>query len=246
MEQVVKGPPPQADSPPGRGAPGAGPTIRDVVDRMARLRGDAPFLIQPRTGATVTFAQLQRDSRALTGRLSGWGLLKGDRVALLLENGPCVAELLIGTLYAGLVPVPLSIHAGHRRIVSTLEHSGSRALFMAPGQQARLESDLASDGPVRLVRVDPDHRLDRGDDHVPTADLVELEPQTLAPAEEPPHGPLVGHPGVRVRQLPLEELLPPEPRRRARCGHDGGHARVPDRGQTRVPAGGGAFRFGRA
>jgi long-chain acyl-CoA synthetase len=142
---------------------------------MARLRGDAPFLIQPRTGATVTFAQLQRDSRALTGRLSGWGLLKGDRVALLLENGPCVAELLIGTLYAGLVPVPLSIHAGHRRIVSTLKHSGSRALFMAPGQQARLESDLASDGPVRLVRVDPDHRLDWGDHHVPTADLVELD-----------------------------------------------------------------------
>ena len=115
---------------------------------MATLRGDAPFLIEPRTGATVTFGELQRDSRALAARLTGWGLVKGDRVLLLLENGPGVAELLIGTLYAGLVPVPLSIHAGRLQIVSTLKHSGARVLFVAPDQEALLGSQLASGGPV--------------------------------------------------------------------------------------------------
>ena len=113
-------------------------TVRDVVDRMAILRGEAPFLVTPPAGDTVTFAQLQRDSRELSARLAGLSLVKGDRVILLLENGPRIAELLIGAMYAGLVPVPLSIHAGLPRIAFVLAHSGARAVFVAPDHEALL------------------------------------------------------------------------------------------------------------
>ena len=61
-------------------------TIRDYVDRRAAEQPDATWLIAPETGATMTFAQLQRNSRDLTHFLIGAGLIKGDKVALMLHN----------------------------------------------------------------------------------------------------------------------------------------------------------------
>ena len=54
---------------------------------MARAQPDARYLIAPETGATMTYARLQRDSRDLDRYLLGLGLKKGDKVALMLHNG---------------------------------------------------------------------------------------------------------------------------------------------------------------
>jgi acyl-CoA synthetase (AMP-forming)/AMP-acid ligase II/aryl carrier-like protein len=154
---------------------GEAATVRDVIDRMAALRGEAPFLILPPTGSRVTFAQLQRDSRELAARLAGLGLVKGDRVMLLLENGPHIAELLIGAMYAGLVPVPISTRVGRARVASTLAHSRAGAVFVAPDDEVLLGNELLSGRSVRLVRTDAIRGPDWRDFPVPTADPVELD-----------------------------------------------------------------------
>jgi fatty-acyl-CoA synthase len=74
---------------------------------------------------TLTYAQLRRRSLALARRLSGLGLARGARVALVADTDPDVVRFFFACQYAGLVPVPLSaaLHLGGRRAyVTQLAH----------------------------------------------------------------------------------------------------------------------------
>jgi len=53
-------------------------TLRHYVDLRAREQPDAPYLIAPETGKTLTYSQLQRGSRDLGRFLLKLGLDKGD------------------------------------------------------------------------------------------------------------------------------------------------------------------------
>ena len=53
-------------------------TIRHYVDLQARERPDAPYLIAPETGRTLTYGKLKQDSEALGRYLLGQGLAKDD------------------------------------------------------------------------------------------------------------------------------------------------------------------------
>ncbi|MGH7265271.1 MAG: AMP-binding protein, partial [Candidatus Rokuibacteriota bacterium] len=110
--------------------------MRDLVDRQAAWRGSAPFLISARTNRTVTYAGLRDRCRWLAAGLAGLGLEPGDRVASLLENGLFTAELLLGALYGGFVPVTLSALAGAAHARYALEHSRARVLLVSPEHAA--------------------------------------------------------------------------------------------------------------
>jgi len=88
-------------------------TIRHYVDLQAREQPDAPYLIAPETGRTLTYARLRRDSEELGRFLLGRGLAKGDKVALLLHNSYQAARLFIGTMYAGFTVSPLNLLSQH-------------------------------------------------------------------------------------------------------------------------------------
>lgn len=76
---------------------------------------------------------LARDRIArLAGGLQAHGLRAGDRVALVLPNGPDLFELLWATFWAGLVTVPLNRHLHPREVAYALAHSGARILVVAP------------------------------------------------------------------------------------------------------------------
>ncbi len=83
-------------------------TIRHYVDLRAREQPDAPYLIAPETGATLTYGQLQKNPRGLGRFLLELGLRKGDKVALMLHNGYQTGRLLIGVMYAGFTVAPLN------------------------------------------------------------------------------------------------------------------------------------------
>jgi len=84
-------------------------TIRHYVDLQAREQPDAPYLIAPETGRTLTYGKLKQDSEELGRYLLALSLSKGDKVALMLHNSYQAARLLIGTMYAGFTVSPLNL-----------------------------------------------------------------------------------------------------------------------------------------
>lgn len=132
-------------------------TIRHIVDSQARERPDATWLIAPETGATMTFAQLQRDSRDLARFLLGKGLARGDKVALMLHNSYQTARLLIGTMYGGFMVAPLNLLAQPSQLAYVLDHSDTKLVFTSAEFSGRLKEALAGiRRPVEIVAINPD------------------------------------------------------------------------------------------
>ncbi len=133
-------------------------TVRALIDRMAELRTHETFLIAPEARCQVTFRELREHSRELAHRLSGLGLCKGDKVGFLLDNGVFTAELFLGSMYGGFIPVPLNPHAGRSQLAYTLGHAEANAVFVSDEYSELLRSAM---GGTRRATVIPAHP-DRG------------------------------------------------------------------------------------
>jgi long-chain acyl-CoA synthetase len=132
-------------------------TIRHLVDARAAAQPAATWLIAPETGAVMTYAQLQRDSRDLGRFLLGKGLKKGDKVALMLHNGYQTGQLLIGVMYAGFMVAPLNLLAQPAQLAYVLEHSDTRAVFTSEEFAERLKAALAGiKREITVIAIDPD------------------------------------------------------------------------------------------
>ncbi|WP_375002158.1 class I adenylate-forming enzyme family protein [Gordonia sp. PS3] len=68
----------------------------------------------------------------MAGGLRASGLRSGDRVVLVLPNGPELFELLWATLWAGLVVVPLNRHLHPREVSYVLDHCAAKLVVIAP------------------------------------------------------------------------------------------------------------------
>jgi len=66
--------------------------------------------------ATLPYQQLREDALVLARRLTGLGVNRGSRVAIVADTQPDFMRFFFACQYAGLVPVPLpaSIHLGGR------------------------------------------------------------------------------------------------------------------------------------
>ncbi len=145
-------------------------TIRRIVDQRA-AEPPATWLIAPETGATMTYAQLQRESRDLGRYLLGLGLGKGDKVALMLHNSYQTARLLIGVMYSGFMVAPLNLLAQPSQLAYVLEHSDTRVVFTSAEYAERVNAALAGirrDVSVIIINPDALEILDGG----PPADVA--------------------------------------------------------------------------
>ncbi|NIP32445.1 AMP-binding protein, partial [Candidatus Saccharibacteria bacterium] len=70
-----------------------------------------------RLSAVLPFSKLLDEARSLAQRLSGLGLERGARMALVADTHPDFIRFFFACQYAGLIPVPLpaSIHMGGRK-----------------------------------------------------------------------------------------------------------------------------------
>ena len=132
-------------------------TIRHYVDRRAAEQPTATWLIAPETGATMNYAQLQRDSQDLTRFLLGMGINKSDKVALMLHNSYQTARLLIGVMYGGFMVAPLNLLAQPSQLAYVLEHSDTRVVFTSGEFAERLKTALAGiNREITVIAIDPD------------------------------------------------------------------------------------------
>ena len=78
---------------------------------------------------SVNFAKLHRRCRLLAGALRDLGLNKGDRVAILANNGQRYIETYMGVPAAGLVVVPLNTRHAMAELKYALEDSQTKVLL---------------------------------------------------------------------------------------------------------------------
>jgi len=112
-------------------------TLRELIDLQAQFRPRQTYLITPETDQSMTYAQLQTHAQDFSQRLLQDSIQKGDKVAMLLDNGYWTVAIMLGAMYAGAVIVPMNAVAGSSVLDYVLDHSDSRMLFVSPYYQEK-------------------------------------------------------------------------------------------------------------
>jgi len=133
----------------------------DVCDRWAEIDPARTAIFNlGADGAVeeVSYGALREASNRLANALAARGIGRGDRIALLLPQGPAVAVSHIAIYKLGAIALPLAMLFGVEAIAYRLEDSGARALITNAQGLAKLAAgrDVASalefvwsiDGPV--------------------------------------------------------------------------------------------------
>lgn len=105
--------------------------LAHLLQRSGHALGDYPAVALG-TETVHDYAALARRAAGLAGGLHGLGLAPGDRVALVMKNGPEYVELLFAAWQAGLVAVPINARLHPDEFAYILDHSGARVCFVTP------------------------------------------------------------------------------------------------------------------
>ncbi len=101
-------------------------------------------------GKEISFAQTDALSRAFAAYLQGLGLVKGDRVAIMMPNVPQYPAAVAAILRAGLVVVNVNPLYTPRELEHQLKDSGSKAIVIIENFARTLEQCIANT-PVKHV-----------------------------------------------------------------------------------------------
>jgi long-chain acyl-CoA synthetase len=94
-------------------------------------------------GKNVTYAEADSLSQALAAYLQGLGLVKGDRVALMMPNVPQYPIAVAAVLRAGLVVVNVNPLYTPRELEHQLKDSGAKAIVILENFAHTLEQCMA-------------------------------------------------------------------------------------------------------
>ena len=85
----------------------------------------------------LTYGELERRTRQVAALLAREGVARGERVLILLANDFRFPEILLGTLRAGAIAVPVNIKLGAEQLAYIADHSESVAVI---GQREFVDS----------------------------------------------------------------------------------------------------------
>ena len=94
----------------------------------------------------LTYAELADQAARIAGWLAARGLIRGDRVALLLPNSPEYVASYLGVLRAGGIAVALNPEMTAAELESTLAHSSPVAVIAAAACESLLRAALTGRG----------------------------------------------------------------------------------------------------
>jgi acyl-CoA synthetase len=163
-------------------------TVGSVVGEWAVSRPDAAAYVCD--GRRYTWAEYDADADAIARALLAGAPEPGERVAVMMPDGPAVHAVFVGIERAGLVAVGIGARAGDRETVHLLSLTGANTLVTTPEQHGRtaagLRADVAAIGATvdRHVLVGLDARVVDPDLPVgaaidPSAPLRPIDPDEL-------------------------------------------------------------------
>jgi amino acid adenylation domain-containing protein len=100
-------------------------TLPLLFQEQASRRPDAPAVIHPDSGVTLTYAELDERSAALAGALAARGVGPGTRVAICLTAGVERVVSFLAATRTGAAYVPLDPTNPARRLRTIVETSGA-------------------------------------------------------------------------------------------------------------------------
>ena len=108
-------------------------SIPDLLERSAGKFADKPAFHN--LGRSMTYAELERQSRAFAAFLQGLpGMAKGERVAVMMPNLLQYPVALFGILRAGMVVVNVNPLYTPRELEHQLKDSGAEAIVINSAQ----------------------------------------------------------------------------------------------------------------
>ena len=122
---------------------------RDCVARHADRPAAESF------GKRITYAEVDKAAKAVAAWLQGQGLVKGDRVAIMLPNVLAYPPILHGVLMAGLTVVNVNPLYTARELSRQIQDSGARILFVLENFGATVQEALPEMKLDKVVLVTP-------------------------------------------------------------------------------------------
>ena len=110
-------------------------------------------------GKSITYRQTDEDSRALAAWLQSLGLVKGDRVAIMMPNVPQYPLAVAAILRAGGVVVNVNPLYTARELEHQLKDSGAKAIVIIENFAATLEKCIANTPVQHVVLASMGDRL---------------------------------------------------------------------------------------
>jgi long-chain acyl-CoA synthetase len=101
------------------------------LSTLAARLGSKPAVINARTGAELSFAELDRRSLQVAQLLAGYGLGKGDHIALLMDNREEYLEIFWGAQRRGIYTTPVNWHLTESEAAYVVGDCGARVLFVS-------------------------------------------------------------------------------------------------------------------
>src|SRR3954454_1870791 len=135
----------------GAAIPTLGPdTLGALLEAQAAARPDAVALLAPRH-EPLTYAELLGQVRATVEALNAFGIGRGDRVAVVLPNGPEMATAFLGVA-AGTTCAPLNPADRAEELRFALGDLRINALVVAVGSDSPAVA-AAHDGGIAVVEL---------------------------------------------------------------------------------------------
>ena len=178
----------------------------DVCDRHAESGGVA-MIVEDESGTVSrhSFQDLARLSNRLANALRHLGIGRGDRVAVLLSQGPELAVAHLAAYKLGAIVLPLFALFGPDAIAYRLKDSGAKALITdGQGLAKAREAEKELDGPITLIVAgggdgdahDFQGLMARGSDRFAPVDTAADDPALImytSGTTGPPKGALQAH-----------------------------------------------------
>lgn len=113
------------------------PLLPEIFALHGRWRGAQPAIIAQ--DRVVDWASFDRQTNRVANSLVASGARHGDRVALLMSSCVEMLEIIVGTMKAGCVSVPLNVSVSDESARAMLRDSGSAFVFATSDHAPRLE-----------------------------------------------------------------------------------------------------------
>ncbi len=127
-------------------------TLNDILSTVYQSRRDRVMLHRQASGwASISSTELYRNVVGLSRAFESWGIVKGDRVAILSENRPELTTTDFAALALGAVTVPIYSTQTAEQTAFILNDSGARLVAVSTKNQ--LEKVLSIQEQTRVERV---------------------------------------------------------------------------------------------
>jgi acyl-CoA synthetase (AMP-forming)/AMP-acid ligase II len=144
-----------------------------LLTSLFNQRAEATALIEADDGTTVSYARLAAEIETLAGKLRAAGVGRGDRVALVIPQGPTCVRLILAIAALGAAAAPLNPAYTEDEYAFYFEDLRPRLLLLPARELPAARA--AADERVRVVEVDGAQLLPG-----PSAAYEDAEPDDIA------------------------------------------------------------------